>query len=79
MAALGHSGGQEFDPLATLTPHSYSIFLCGATLLYFFVVYNLVLFYDLFVSSSLGGVEIAVGRAAELVEKCIAMHRHVCY
>lgn len=79
VAALGHRGGQEFGPPATLTPHSYSIFLCEATLLYFFVVYNFVLFYDLFVSSLLGGVEVAVGRAVELVGKCIAMHRHVCY
>lgn len=80
VAALGHRGGQEFGPPATLTPHSYSIFLCEATLLYFFVVYNFVLFYDLFVSSLLGGVEVPVGRAVELVGKCMcAMHRHVCY
>lgn len=78
MAALGHRGGQEFSPLATLTPHSYSIFLCGASLLYFFVVYNLVLSYDPLVSSLLGGVEVVVGRAAELMRKCSAMHRHMC-
>lgn len=38
-------------------------------LFYFFVVYNLPLLYDLFVSSLLGGVAVAVGRATELVEK----------
>lgn len=74
MAAPGHRGGQEFGPAATLTPHSYSIFLCGAALLYFFVVYNSVLLYDLFVSSLLGGVEVAVGRAEELVEKRMAVY-----
>lgn len=74
MAAPGHGGGQEFGPAATLTPRSYSIFLCGAALLYFFVVYNSVLLYDLFVSSLLGGVQVAVGRAEELVEKRTAVY-----
>lgn len=78
MAALGHRGGQEFGPPAAVTPRSYSIFLCEADVSDFFVVYNFVLFYDLFVSSLLGGVGVAVGRAVELVGKCIAMHRHMC-
>lgn len=76
VAALGHRGGQEFDPLAILTPHSYSIFLCEAALFYFFVVYNCVLFYNRFVSPLLGGVEVAVGRTHELVGKSVAMYRH---
>lgn len=78
VAALGHRGGQEFGPPAAVTPGSYSIFWCEAGVAEFFVVYNFVLFYDLFVSSLLGGVGVAVGRAVELVGKCIAMHRHMC-
>lgn len=70
VAALGQRGGQEFGPPATLTFHTYSIFfLCRLALLYFFVVYNSALLYDLFVSSPLGGVGAAVGRAEELLEK----------
>lgn len=51
VAALGHRGGQEFGPLPLwpLTVTAF-FFLCEATPLYFFVFYNFVLFYDLFVS-----------------------------
>ena len=43
MPALGHRRGQEFGPLVTLTPHSYSFFfcVCEAALLYFFCLLQL--------------------------------------
>lgn len=78
VAALGHRGGQEFGPLLLWPPHSYSIFLCEATLLYFFVFYNSVLFYDLFVSSMLGGLEVAVGRT-DWAGGEMHCRRYMCY
>lgn len=76
VAALGHRGGQEFGPLPLWPLTVTAFFLCGATLLYFFVFYNFVLFYDLFVSSLLGGVEVAVGRTDRAGGEMYC-HRHV--
>lgn len=62
VAALGHQRGQEFGLLPLWPLTVTAVFLCDSTLLNLFVFYNFVLFYNLFVTSLLGGVEVAVGR-----------------
>lgn len=62
VAALSHRGGQEFGALP-LWPLTVTAVFCAKQLFYIsFLFYNSVLFYGLFVSSWLGGVEVAVGR-----------------
>lgn len=79
MAPLGHRGGQEFGPLL-LRPPQLQHLLSETTLLYIFFFYNSVLFYDLFVSRLLGGVEVQVAEGrTDWAGGEIYCHRRLCY